>query len=180
MGTRYARLRESLLSQIAILCRVPLTSLLSHRFDPTRQLTAATDRPHMSSRDTKQANAGLSILVAEDSVVHQTIAVRLLENLGHAVTVVGNGKEAVRALRRGVFDVLLTDVEMPELDGLSTARMIRAAEVRLGGRLPIVGVTTNDNHEDCLNAGMDAYLPKPLEAESLTRTLQKVVRKMAA
>jgi len=134
----------------------------------------------MNSRDTQQANAGLSILVAEDSIVHQTLAVRLLEGLGHAVTVVGNGKEAVRALRRGVFDALLTDVEMPELDGLSAVRMIRAGEAELGGRIPIVGVTTIGSHEDCLNAGMDAYLPKPLEAEQLTRTLKKVVRRTAA
>jgi len=134
----------------------------------------------MNSRDTKQVHAGLRILVAEDSVVHQTIAVRLLEGLGHAVTVVGNGKEAVKALRQDVFDVLLMDVEMPELDGLSTTRMIRAGEATLGGRLPIVGVTANNDHQDCLKAGMDAHLPKPLKAEPLTRMLEKVVRRSAA
>jgi len=134
----------------------------------------------MSSRDTKQARTGLRVLVAEDSVVHQTIAVRLLEGLGHAVTVVADGKEAIKALRRDVFDVLLTDVEMPELDGLTTTRIIRADEATLGGRLPIVGITANDDHQDCLKAGMDAHLPKPLKAEPLTRTLEKVVRRTAA
>lgn len=134
----------------------------------------------MTSDDEKLARVSLRILVAEDSKVHQTLAIRLLEGLGHAVTVVGNGKEAVEALRRGVFDVLLTDVEMPELDGLSTTRMIRACEDARGARLPIVGVTANDDHEDCLNAGMDAYLPKPLKAESLSRMLDRVVRTRAA
>ena len=134
----------------------------------------------MNSRDKKQAHAGLRVLVAEDSVVHQTIAVRLLERLGHAVTVVGNGKEAIKALRRDVFDVLLTDVEMPKLDGLSTTRMIRADEATLGGRLPIVGITANDDHQDCLKAGMDAHLPKPLKAEPLTRILERIMRQTAA
>lgn len=130
----------------------------------------------MTSNDEKS----LRILVAEDSALHQIIAVRLLEGLGHAVTVVGNGKEAVEALRRDVFDVLLTDVEMPEMDGLSTTRMIRACEDALGGRLPIVGVTANHDHKDCLNAGMDAYLPKPLEAKPLSKTLELIVRRAAA
>ncbi len=130
----------------------------------------------MTSNDEKP----LRILVAEDSAVHQTIAVRLLERLGHAVTVVGNGNEAVQALRRDVFDVLLTDVEMPEMDGLSTTRMIRECEDAVSGRLPIVGVTANHDHEDCLNAGMDAYLPKPLKAKPLSKILKQVVRRTAA
>ena len=134
----------------------------------------------MISDDRKQGSVGLRVLVAEDGKVNQQVAIRLLGKMGHAVTVVDNGKEAVEALRRGVFDVLLMDVEMPKLDGLSATRMIRAREDGQGSRIPIVGVTANDNREECLNAGMDAYLPKPLEAKRLGKTLEHVLRRKAA
>jgi len=119
-------------------------------------------------------------LLAEDGAVNQRLAVELLKQFGHVVTVVGNGRQAVEALRHDVFDVLLMDVEMPELDGLSATRLIRADERKRESRLPIVAVTANDNRNECIAAGMDAYLRKPLKAEELHETLGQVVSKPAA
>jgi CheY-like chemotaxis protein len=118
--------------------------------------------------------------VAEDSLVSQKLVVCLLERQGHWVTVVSNGKEALAALERDRFDVVLMDIDMPEMDGLSATRMIRAGERRNGNRLPIVAVTSRDNRQECLNAGMDAYLPKPLKPDQLNRTLDKVSGRTAA
>jgi CheY-like chemotaxis protein len=134
----------------------------------------------MISGDGKQGSVGLRVLVAEDGKVNQQVAIRLLDRMGHAVTVVDNGKQAVEAVRRSVFDVLLMDVEMPELDGLSATRLIRASEHDWHSPLPIVGVTANDNREECLNAGMNAYLPKPLERQSLSKMLESILRRTVA
>lgn len=122
----------------------------------------------------------LRILVAEDSRTNQHLAARMLERQGHAVTVVNNGREAVEAIRRELFDLVLMDVDMPIMDGLSATRAIRAYESRRGTRLPIVAVTTRNNHLDCLAAGMDAHLTKPLRMDVLNRALQSVLPKSAA
>lgn len=122
----------------------------------------------------------LRILVAEDSRTNQHLAARLLERQGHAVTVVNNGKEAVEAIRRELFDLVLMDVDMPIMDGLAATRAIRSYESRRGTRLPIVAVTTRNNHQDCLAAGMDAHLSKPLRMDVLNRALQAVLPKSAA
>jgi two-component system, sensor histidine kinase and response regulator len=122
----------------------------------------------------------LRILVAEDSRTNQHLAARMLERQGHAVTVVNNGREAVEAIRRELFDLVLMDVDMPIMDGLAATRAIRAYESRRGTRLPIVAVTTRSNHHDCLAAGMDAHLTKPLRMDVLNRALQTVLPKSAA
>jgi len=122
----------------------------------------------------------LRILVAEDSRTNQKLAARLLERQGHAVTLVSNGKEAVDAIRRDLFDLVLMDVDMPVMDGLAAARAIRTYESRRGTRLPIVAVTTKNNRQDCLAAGMDAHLNKPLRPDVLNQTLQAVLPRSAA
>jgi len=126
------------------------------------------------------STAGLRVLLAEDGAVNQKIAVRLLERLGHGVTIVESGKAALDALRHGVFDLVLMDVEMPELDGLSATRAIRAHERHRGSRVPIIAVTTNDDADGCLAAGMDAYLRKPYKADQLHKAIEQVVRLPAA
>ena len=128
----------------------------------------------------KSAPLALRILVAEDSRTNQRLATRLLERQGHAVTVVSNGKEAVEAIRRELFDLVLMDVDMPVMDGLTATRAIRSLESRHGTRMPIVAVTTRDNQRDCLAAGMDAHLSKPLRMDRLNRTLEVVLPKSAA
>ena len=122
----------------------------------------------------------LRILVAEDSRTNQKLAARLLERQGHDVTLVNNGKEAVEAIRRGLFDLVLMDVDMPVMDGLAAARAIRTYESRRGTRLPIVAVTTRNNRQDCLEAGMDGHLNKPLRLDVLNRALSSVLPKSVA
>lgn len=92
----------------------------------------------------------------------------------------GNGKEAVAALQNDRFDVVLMDIDMPEMDGISATRVIRAGERLKGDRLPIVAVTSRDNRQECLNAGMDAYLAKPLKPDQLNSTLDRVSGRTAA
>lgn len=103
----------------------------------------------------------LNVLVAEDGLLNQRFAVRLLEGAGHTVTLVCNGAEALEALRHNDFDLVLMDVEMPEMDGIAAAQAIRADEEE-GTRIPIVAVTATGDRETCLRAGMDDWLPKPL------------------
>ena len=134
----------------------------------------------MRSASSTHGSVRLRILLAEDGALNQQLAVGLLEQLGHDVTVVANGIQAIEALRHSVVDALLMDIEMPELDGLSAARMIRAGESSRGSRLPIIAVTANDNPRECIAAGMDAYLQKPLKLEELCQTLGLVLSRPAA
>jgi CheY-like chemotaxis protein len=121
----------------------------------------------------------LNVLVAEDSLLNQRFAVRLLEAAGHAVTLAANGLEALEALRHNDFDLVLMDVEMPEMDGIAATQAIRAAE-KAGARVPIVAVTATGDPAACLDAGMDDWLPKPLSLSRLNQTLEKVIAKTAA
>jgi CheY-like chemotaxis protein len=119
----------------------------------------------------------LRILVAEDHPVNQRLVLLLLAKLGHRADLVSDGVEAVAAVRRREYDVVLMDVQMPELDGLTATREIRA---RLGDRQPrIIAVTANALHGDreaCLAVGMDDYLTKPLERSDLARALRDCPR----
>jgi CheY-like chemotaxis protein len=133
----------------------------------------------MNTSNAPQATK-LHFLVAEDSLVNQALAIRILESSGHHVTVVNNGREAVDALPDDRFDVVLMDVDMPEMDGISATRAIRERERSAGRRIPIVAVTSNENRDECLRAGMDAYLPKPLRLGPLSKTLEAVLGRTAA
>jgi CheY-like chemotaxis protein len=119
----------------------------------------------------------LRILVAEDNLVNQRLVLRLLEKRGHAVTLAANGLEALSALERHTFDLLLLDLQMPELDGLATAAAVREQERTHGGaRLPIVALTAHamrGDRERCLAAGMDGYLAKPLKPAELEALLER-------
>lgn len=112
----------------------------------------------------------LQILLAEDSLYNQKLAVSLLERRGHTVTVAGNGAEAVALARARTFDLILMDVQMPEVDGLTATRLIREEELTLGRHVPIVAMTAQamkGDRERCLAAGMDDYLSKPVRAAQL-------------
>ena len=132
-----------------------------------------------SNRMCKSRQTRLNVLVAEDGLLHQRFALRLLENAGHAVTLASNGREALEALRYNDFDLVLMDVEMPEMDGIRATQAIRDEEKR-GERVPIVAVTATGDAQACLHAGMDDWLPKPLSIARLNRTLDKVMAKTAA
>jgi len=117
---------------------------------------------------------GLHILLADDSPVNQEVGQGILEIFGHTCEVVGNGHEAVEAFRKGQFDVVLMDLEMPEMDGTHATRAIRQWESRYGGHIPIIAMTAHalaGVREQCIEAGMDDYLPKPIEPEKLQQLL---------
>jgi CheY-like chemotaxis protein len=121
----------------------------------------------------------LRVLVAEDSPVNQTLAVRLLEKLGQQVTLAGNGKEAVAAAATGAFDLILMDIQMPEMDGLEATRLIRARERQTGSHIPIAALTAHAMKGDgdvCLQAGMDHYLTKPIQVAPLGEFLAKIAK----
>jgi CheY-like chemotaxis protein/HPt (histidine-containing phosphotransfer) domain-containing protein len=124
----------------------------------------------------------LRVLLAEDGLVNQKLAVGLLQKYGHQVVVAGNGQEAIEALQSREFDLVLMDVQMPGMDGLQATRRIRAAETESHRRIPIIAMTAHamkGDRERCLAAGMDEYLAKPLKADDLYATIECVLRRQA-
>jgi signal transduction histidine kinase/CheY-like chemotaxis protein/HPt (histidine-containing phosphotransfer) domain-containing protein len=127
----------------------------------SRAATAPTGRP-------------LRVLVAEDNLVNQRVIVRLLEKYGHSVALTGDGAQAVSAHAREPFDLVLMDVQMPEMDGFEATQVIRTREAGTGRRTPIVAMTAHamkGDRERCLAAGMDDYVSKPVQRSELLRVL---------
>ncbi len=126
-------------------------------------------RPASTAPATAAPSQSLRILLAEDNAVNQIYAETLLEERGHKVSIAHNGREAVEWFNRDRFDVILMDVQMPEMDGFAATAAIRERERATGGHIPIVALTAHAMkgfREQCLNAGMDAYLPKPVQGAS--------------
>ena len=120
----------------------------------------------------------LHVLVAEDNVINQRYALEVLEKQGHSAVVVGNGREALAALERQSFDLVLMDVQMPEMDGFEATSSIRAKERFTGERIPIIAITAHAMHGDrdkCLAAGMDAYVPKPIRSTDLCEAISNLI-----
>jgi len=138
------------------------------RFAATDQVPAAPPRLAMSTP--AQRVVPRSVLLVEDNVVNQRVAMRLLRNRGHYVVVCGNGQEALDVLETAAFDLVLMDLQMPVMGGLDATAAIRAREAVSGGRIRIVAVTahamTGDRNR-CLEAGMDDYLSKPIDPATL-------------
>ena len=134
--------------------------------------------PHIASPAPRSAQKSLRILLAEDNVVNQKLAVRLLEKQGHGVVVAANGLDALAAIERQPFDLVLMDIQMPEMDGLEVTRAIREKERLGGGHLPIVAMTAHamkGDKETCLQTGMDSYISKPISARELFAALDLVI-----
>jgi signal transduction histidine kinase/CheY-like chemotaxis protein len=125
----------------------------------------------------------LDVLVVEDSVVNQRLAVGLLKKYGHRVTTANDGKEAVARLASASFDVVLMDVEMPEMDGLEATAVIRTQEQRTGRHVPIIAMTAHalqGDRERCIKAGMDDYVAKPIRGRQLFEAIAEVLRRFSA
>ena len=132
--------------------------------------------------DAIEPTAVLRVLVAEDNAVNQRLASRLLEKRGHRVTVTANGREAVEALANQNFDLVLMDIQMPEMDGFEATAMIRGREMHDGTHIPIIALTANamkGDRERCLAAGMDGYLSKPIVSRELDELLETYLTRRA-
>ena len=136
-----------------------------------------TERYESTSALIQASERSLRVLLAEDNPVNQTLAMRILERLGHKVEVVNNGKEALRQVQAEEFDLILMDVQMPEMDGLEATTAIRQAETGTGKHTPIVAMTAHamkGDREKCLSAGMDGYLSKPVRIDELKQILSEI------
>jgi signal transduction histidine kinase/DNA-binding response OmpR family regulator len=155
--------QSELLNTIAMSLGVPAT-------------TDAAPEPEQTADEMQPLN----ILLAEDNLVNQRLAVGLLKKHGHSVTVANNGKEAVSALASDDFDVILMDVEMPEMDGYEATAVIRVEERQSGKHIPIIAMTAHamkGDREHCLEAGMDDYIAKPIRIHRLVDKLESVLHK---
>ncbi|MBI3861175.1 MAG: response regulator [Planctomycetia bacterium] len=135
------------------------------------------ETPLEKADEAPAAASGLKILLAEDSLYNQKLAVALLERKGHQVVVANNGAEAVGLVRSQPFDLVLMDVQMPEMDGLEATRVIRERELQTKIRVPIVAMTAQamqGDRERCLAAGMDDYLTKPVRSAELYATINMI------
>jgi two-component system, sensor histidine kinase and response regulator len=125
-----------------------------------------------------KSNQKLSILLAEDNAVNQQLAVRMLQKFGHTVVVATNGKEAINILENGSFDLILMDVQMPEMDGFEATAQIREKEKITGTHIPIIAMTAHamkGDRERCLESGMDDYVSKPVQAKIFFETIENVI-----
>jgi two-component system sensor histidine kinase/response regulator len=142
--------------------------------DPAKLETRALVTRH-TLREQRQS---LSFLVAEDNVVNQTVIARLLVKRGHTVVVAQNGRETLEALEKQHFDIVLMDVQMPDMDGFEATKRIREKEKASGAHLPIIALTAHamkGDEERCLAGGMDGYVTKPIKLEELFSVIEKLV-----
>ena len=145
--------------------------------------SGAEGRVDVESVEPSTPMASLRILLAEDNLVNQKLAVALLTPLGHKVSVVNNGKDAVDSLARQDFDVVLMDVQMPEMSGPEATAAIRDRERIQGGHTPIIAMTAHalqGDRQRCLAAGMDDYVSKPIRVEKLYEALRRVSNSLQA
>ena len=148
-----------------------------------RDLLRAIPREALRAQETGQPltsqRHGLRVLLAEDNVVNQKVVVHFLDRLGCSTVVAEDGRQALAHFDAELFDVVLMDVQMPELDGFEATRAMRAREVPTARHTPIIALTAHamrGDEERCLEAGMDDYLPKPLDLTHLAQLLEQIAR----
>jgi len=144
------------------------------KFHPHAVTAAPLGQP---AGEVAHKGAVLRILLTEDHIVNQRVALHILESQGHSVVVANNGREALAAVAERTFDLVLMDVQMPEMDGLEATAAIRERERGTARRLPIIAMTAHARKEDrdrCLAAGMDDYISKPIRAAKLLELVEKL------
>jgi two-component system, sensor histidine kinase and response regulator len=137
-----------------------------------------SSRVPQTSKVSRRGQRRLHVLLAEDNQVNQLVATRIFEKLGHQVTVVGNGREALSAVQSGKFDFIAMDVQMPEMDGLEATTAIRIWEKTAGTNIPILAMTAHamkGDRERCLAVGMDGYISKPIRTKELEHAISKLL-----
>jgi CheY-like chemotaxis protein/HPt (histidine-containing phosphotransfer) domain-containing protein len=128
----------------------------------------------------KESSNGLHILLAEDNVINQKLALHLLKKRGHTVVIAPNGRAAIAAWEKEKFDLLLMDIQMPEMNGFEATAIIREKEKTVSSHIPIIALTAHamkGDRERCLAAGMDDYISKPIQADELSRVIENLVEK---
>jgi CheY-like chemotaxis protein len=153
-----------------------LLTVVNQRSAETQACPATLVTPH-SLRKAGSSRA-LRILLAEDNRINQLLAVRLIEKLGHRVEVVADGSEALRALQKRAFDVVLMDIQMPVMDGFEFTSMLREKEKTTNSHQPIIALTAHaltGDRERCLAAGMDGYVSKPIRYQDLVNAIETVL-----
>jgi len=138
---------------------------------------AAAEPSPLPRHSLNESQRKLRVLLAEDNAINQKLAVHLLEKRGHSVTVANDGAEAVAAVKNGQFDVVLMDVQMPNMSGLEAAAAIRSMERGTGKHVPIVAMTAHamkGDQERCLEAGMDSYISKPIQPDHMMEVIAQV------
>ena len=136
--------------------------------------TKVTTRSRGSHPDILPGSRSLHILLAEDNAVNEKVACAILKKAGHTVEVARDGRQAVRLMAAGSFDVVLMDVQMPEMDGFEATAAIREMEKGTGAHTPVIAMTAHamgGYKERCLEAGMDGYVTKPIRREVLLQAL---------
>ena len=143
-----------------------------------RVRSVRSTKPQLHKKPTLPPSTGLHILLAEDNRVNQTLATRLLEKHGHTVVIAGDGRETLAALDRESFDLVLMDVQMPEMDGFEATAAIRAREKDTGAHIPIVAMTAramSGDREKCITTGMDDYVSKPISLAELSAAIGRAM-----
>jgi PAS domain S-box-containing protein len=141
-------------------------------------LSTQKKSPLVTRHTLRETRNRARVLLAEDNAVNQTLAVRLLEKRGYIVAVASNGRDAVAAIDEKAFDVVLMDVQMPEMDGFEATQAIREKEKSTGLHVPIIAMTAHalkGDEERCLSVGMDAYISKPIRTNELFRTIERLL-----
>ncbi|MEW6139316.1 MAG: PAS domain S-box protein [Thermodesulfobacteriota bacterium] len=139
--------------------------------------TRESSRP-AARKSIPESKRSLRILLAEDNLVNQKLATKILQKMGHIVTVVEDGKKAVETLGQGTFDLVMMDVQMPVMNGFEATQMIRAQEKHSGKHIPIVAMTAHamkGDRERCLEAGMDGYVSKPIDLQDLYDAIEGLI-----
>jgi CheY-like chemotaxis protein len=160
---------------------VKQSELLDSIVEALSVATADEEAPAAAVCEYPESTTSLNILLAEDGLINQKVAVNLLKQRGHRVTVANNGQEALAALGSESFDVVLMDVQMPVMDGFEATAIIRDREKKTGAHIPIIALTAHamkGDRERCLEAGMDGYIAKPIRAKNLYKAIEMTAAKV--
>jgi CheY-like chemotaxis protein len=158
---------------------VKQSELLDEMLRVLEVTTTEDDHVERQAVEATTARRALRVLLVEDSLLNQKLAQAVLAKAGHRVTIANNGREAVEAWRTANFDLILMDIQMPEMDGFEATQAIRDQEREAGGRIPIIAMTAHalkGDRERCLEAGMDEYVSKPIHAKRLLEIIETVLK----